>query len=80
MISLIWSKFIGYVVAVLGIVAMVLAWRYKISKGAREKLENQIKDRTIERVQHAREVEAELTGVSDDTIIDKLRDNGWIRD
>lgn len=75
-----WNKVIGYLVAGLGLAAAMLSWRYKISKGAREKLESQIRERTIERVQEARRVESDSAALGDDAILDKLRDNGWLRD
>lgn len=80
LLSGIWGKFIGYIVAGLSLLAAIMAWRYKISKGAREQMANEIRERTIERVEHAREVEADVAGTRDDDILDKLRDNGWLRD
>ena len=79
-LAMLWSKTAGTLVMVASLLAALLGVRYSIRKGAKEEMSNEIKERTLERVNTANEVSRDVDGLSDDAILDKLRDNGWLRD
>ena len=79
-LAMLWGKTAGTVVMVASLLAALLGIRHSIRKGAKEEMSNEIKERTLERVNAANEVSRDVDGLSDDTILDKLRDNGWLRD
>lgn len=79
-LAMLWGKTVGIVVAVVAGVVALLGIRHKIRRQAKEELSNEIKTRTIERVDVARKVERDVDSYSHDDIADSLRNNGWLRD
>lgn len=75
-----WSKFTGYLVAAAGLFALLAGIRYKIRSTAREELQNEMRERTLERIEAAREVDDRVDGLGDDDILERLREQGWLRD
>ena len=75
-----WGKTVTTVVAGVSLVAMLLGLRYKIQKGARDAMSADIQRRTLERVERKQKIEADAAGLSDDDVLDRLRDKGLIRD
>lgn len=75
-----WGRFAMYIVGGLGLLSMLLGLRHSIRKGAKEELSNEIQKRTIERIRLARDAESGVDGLSDDDILTKLREHGWLRD
>ena len=64
-------------VAGLAIGAAVL---YKIYKAGETGAKVDSLERTLNSVKRSKEIEANIDGLSDDGVVSKLRDNGWIRD
>lgn len=75
----IWGRFAGYLAMAAAVAAALFGVRYRIRKGAREDMENTMRERTIERIQQADGIEQRVDQASDDDIREKLRDNGWLR-
>jgi len=75
-----WGKFATLIVGAVALLAAVLRIRYKVRKGAQEEMRAEIQERTLERIKTSQEVDADVDDMSDGDILDKLRDNGWIRD
>ena len=80
MLGGLWGRFATIIVGAVSLLTALLGLRYKIRKGAQQEMRAEIQERTIERIKVAQEVDADVDGMSDDTILDKLRDNGWVRD
>ena len=79
MLAMIWGKFATTIIAIAGLVATLFGWRWSIRKGAKEELRNEIQQRTIEQMREANDVSDEVDSMDNDTIIDKLRENGWLK-
>lgn len=79
-LAMLWSKTAAIAVGAVGLLVALLGLRHSIRKGAKEELSNEIKTRTIERVDVARKVERDVDSYSHDDIADSLRNNGWLRD
>ena len=79
-LALIWGKTAAIIVGAISLVVALLGLRHSIRKGAKEEMSNEIKDRTIERIDVSNKTERDVNAMSDDDILDKLRDNGWLRD
>ena len=76
----IWGRLATVMVGVAGLVAALFSWRHSIRKSQRQAIENEQQRRTIERLKIKAQVGADVRGMSDDDILDKLRDQGFIRD
>ena len=76
----IWSKFVALIIGAIGLVVGLYGLRYRIRAGARADLEAEMRARTLERLQHARDIEDVGAGMSDGDVFDRLRDKGLIRD
>ncbi len=64
-------------VAGLAIGAAVL---YRIYEAGERGAKVDILERTLNSVKRSKEIEANIDGLSDDDVADRLRDNGWIRE
>jgi hypothetical protein len=74
-----WSYAAKYIVAAAGILALFAGIRYRIRSKARAEVETEMRERTLDRVEAAERVERDVARQSDSDIIEKLRDNGWLR-
>lgn len=78
-LSLLWNKTTALVVGFVAILAAIAGIRHSIRSGAKDELRSEIKERTIERVRVAKEISNDVEYTPDGDILDKLRDNGWLR-
>lgn len=76
----IWGRVAMMAAGAVSLLVAFLGWRHSIRKGAREEMSNEIKTRTIERIDVARKAERDVDSYSHDDIADSLRNNGWLRD
>ena len=79
-LAMLWGRTAGIVVGAVSLLAMLLGIRHSIRKGAKNEMSAEIQERTIERIETADRIDRELAGADRDDIIDKLRDQGHIRD
>ena len=79
-LAMLWGKTVGIIVAVVAGVVALFGIRHGIRRQAREELSNEIKERALEQIQRGEEIERKFDGMSDDDVITKLRDQGYIRD
>lgn len=80
MISLLWGRLIAIVTTIVSVAAAILGWRYSIRKDAKRELSEAIQKQAIESIEVAKEVENEVAQSDGDAIVDRLRDNGWLRE
>jgi hypothetical protein len=74
-----WAYAAKYIVAAAGVLALFAGIRYRIRSKAKAEVETQMRERTLERVEAADAVKKSVDRLPDDEVIEKLRDNGWIR-
>lgn len=75
----IWGKVATIVVGAVGLLTAFLGMRYKIRKTAKEEMRTEIQERTLEQIREAEKVSQDVDAMPDGDILDKLRDNGWVR-
>ena len=76
----IWGKFATVIVGAVAVLSMLLRVRYKIRKGAKDEMRAEIQERTIERIREADEADRSIDGLDRDSIIDRLREQGHLRE
>ena len=74
-----YGKLVTIFIGAIGIVATIWRYTYKVRSSEREKIERQMYKRTLERVEHAKNIEDSFNHEPDD-ILNKLRENGWLRE
>lgn len=79
-ISGLWGRVVAILVAVVSVVAALAAIRYRIRATARNEMADKMRERTLERVAKAKEVEDEMGRRSDDDIREWLSEHGYFRD
>lgn len=80
MITLLWNRWIAIVVGIVSTIALVFGWRHSIRKDAKTELSKELQDQAITAIMVSKEVEHEISQSDGDTIVERLRDNGWLRD
>lgn len=75
-----WSKLAGWVAAAAGIAVAVLAFTFKIKRGARNEMRAEIQQRTLERIEQAQRIDAADADLDRDSVIDRLREQGHLRE
>lgn len=76
----IWGRLIAVLIAVASVLAAVLTVRAKVRGNAQRELSESIQRRTLERIEEARHAQDDAAAVPDDTIRERLRDMGYLRD
>ena len=79
-LAMIWGKTTAIVVGAVGLLVALLGIRHSIRKGAKDEMAAEIKERALEQIQRGEEIERKFDGMSDDDVLTKLRDQGYIRD
>ena len=77
---MLWGKTAAIVVGAVSLLIALLGIRHKIRKGAKNEMSAEIKERTLERIEIADRINRELAGADRDDILDKLREQGHLRD
>lgn len=75
-----WAKFKLWIV---GIGAALLAFgavMLRVYSTGKSSVKRKAADRTLRRVERAREIENETEALGDNHVVDELRDHGWLRD
>jgi uncharacterized protein (DUF58 family) len=75
----IWGRLAMIVVSVSSLAALLFSIRWRIRKNARQELSNEIQQRTLDRIEDAKDAVNEFRSDGRD-IRDKLRDQGYLRD
>lgn len=79
-LAMLWGKTTAIIVGAVGLLVALLGIRHSIRKGAKEEMSAEIKERALEQIQRGEEIERNFDGMSDDDVLTKLRDQGYIRD
>ena len=79
-LAMLWGKTTAIVVGAVGLLVALLGIRHSIRKGAKDEMSAEIKERALEQIQRGEKIERGFDGMSDDDVITKLRDQGYIRD
>lgn len=79
-LAALWGRVAGLLVMVVTAIAALFGMRYSIRRGARKEMEHEIKEKTLERIKIAREVEDASARMSDDDINEWMRTHGYFRD
>lgn len=79
-LAMLWGKTTAIVVGAVGLLVALLGIRHSIRKGAKDEMSAEIKERALEQIQRGEKIERDFDGMSDDDVITKLRDQGYIRD
>lgn len=76
----VWGRVTAVVVALVSVVTALAGVRYRIRKTARDEMAGKMRERTIERIAQAKEVEDEMGRRSDNDIREWLSEHGYFRD
>ncbi|MBT8147757.1 MAG: hypothetical protein KJN90_12950 [Gammaproteobacteria bacterium] len=79
-LAMIWGKTATVIVGLVGILAALAGIRHSIRKGKESEMRAEIQKRTLDRIEAADKAERDIAGADRTDIIDKLRDQGHIRD
>ena len=75
-----WGKIATAVVGIATFLASMLGWRHGIRKKARLEIENAQQRNTLERIKIKEKMAAQVNGMSDGDVLERLRDKGYLRD
>ena len=78
-LAMLWGKTAGIIVGLISLVAALVGIRHSIRKGAKNEMSQEIQKRTIDQIEKARRIESE-PDLDRDSIIDKLREQGHLRE
>lgn len=78
-LAMLWGKTAGIIVGLISLVAALVGIRNSIRKGAKNEMSQEIQKRTIDQIEKARRIESE-PDLDRDSIIDKLREQGHLRE
>lgn len=76
----IWGKIATAVVGMATFLAAMLGWRHGIRKKVRLEIENEQQRNTLERIKIKERLASRVDSMSDDDVLERLRDKGYIRD
>ena len=79
-LAMLWGKTAAIVVGAVSLLIALLGIRHKIRKGAKNEMSAEIKERTLERIETVNRIERELADSDRDSILDRLREQGHLRD
>lgn len=76
----VWGRVIATVVGLVSVFAALAGVRYKIRKGARDEMASKMRERTVERLRQAKDVEDDMGRLDDAGVAEWLSDHGYFRD
>ena len=79
-LAMLWGRTAGIVVGAVSLLVALLGIRHSIRKNAKDEMSNEIRERTLEQIKRGEEIERKFDGMSDDDILTKLREQGFVRD
>lgn len=79
-LAMLWGRTATMLVGAASVLMALFGIRYSIRKRAKEEMSNEIRERTIERIEVAHSMERDVDAMSNSDVADELRDHGWIRD
>jgi len=79
-LSILWGKTAAIAVGAVSLLIALLGIRHKIRKGAKNEMSAEIKERTLERIETVNRIERDLADSDRDSILDRLREQGHLRD
>ena len=79
-LAMLWGKTAAIVVGAVSLLIALLGIRHKIRKGAKNEMSAEIKERTLERIETVNRIERDLADSDRDSILDRLREQGHLRD
>lgn len=74
----IWGRIIWVVVGVVSVLAAVLTVRARVRDNAKGELSREIQERTLERIEEARRIDAEPRPANE--LHERMRDKGYFRE
>lgn len=80
LLGMLWGRTATLIVGVVGIIAVLAGLRHSIRKGAKNEMSQEIQDRTMERIRIAQRIARERGDPDRDSVIDRLREQGQLRD
>lgn len=75
-----WGRVVAVVVGIVAIIAAVLTVRANIRSSAQREMSEAIQRRTIDQLKEAKHAQDDAASVPDDSIHERLRDMGYLRD
>ena len=79
-LAMLWGKTAAIVVGAVSLLIALLGIRHKIRKSAKNEMSAEIKERTLERIETVNRIERDLADSDRDSILDRLREQGHLRD
>ena len=79
-LGMLWGRTTGVIVGAIALIGALAGIRHGIRKGAKDEMSAEIKDRAIEQMARAAEAEREIDALSDSDILERLREQGHVRD
>jgi hypothetical protein len=79
-LAMFWGRTAGIVVGAVSLLVALLGIRHSIRKNAKDEMSAEITERAFEQIKRGEEIERKFDGMSDDDILTKLREQGFVRD